>query len=73
MMDRVIDIDLVVERLRLRADGIEDWLQELKSRCKIEQKHLDEGTPERVYWHYGYMVAFKDLMDLLERESKPVH
>lgn len=31
-----------------------------------EQMHLCEGTPERVYWHFGYAVALKDVLRLLQ-------
>jgi hypothetical protein len=37
--------------------------------CQVEQKHLDAGTPERVYWHYGYLCALRDALDLLKRSS----
>lgn len=32
---------------------------------KQEQKHLDEGTVERDYWHYGYLMALRDLLGLI--------
>jgi len=43
---------------RLKAD-VKLWgLQD-------EQKHLDEGTIERLYWHYGYAMACFDAEKLL--------
>jgi len=30
-----------------------------------DQKHLDDGSDERVYWHYGYVTAMKDILNLI--------
>ena len=27
-----------------------------------EQKHLDNGTTEREYWHYGYAICLNDIL-----------
>lgn len=57
------------EKLQKRADGIGEWLDEIGSRCRTEQKHTDEGTgTERVYWHYGYCVAILDVLEALKTE-----
>lgn len=31
-----------------------------------DQKHLDANTPERAYWHHGYMMALRDVKGLLD-------
>jgi hypothetical protein len=31
-----------------------------------DQHHLDEGSNERTYWHYGYASALKDVLAILE-------
>lgn len=46
----------------------EIWLEKNGGDCKKKQSHLVEGTEERVYWHYGYMMALKDTLRLLNRE-----
>jgi hypothetical protein len=51
-----------ISALKNRANGLRDWLTENAPECFTEQKHLDEGTQERVYWHYGYMVALRDAL-----------
>jgi hypothetical protein len=33
-----------------------------------DQRHLDENTPERAYWHYGYQAALSDVLRLMERD-----
>lgn len=49
-----------------RIDGLTDWLMANCPQCTHEQSHLDAGTRERAYWHYGYLMALRDIRDLLE-------
>lgn len=53
------------DAVQRRIDGIMDWLQANSPECFEEQLHTVEGSPERAYWHYGYMVALRDLTALL--------
>ena len=55
----------VINKLRERADGQGEWLNNNAPTCFVDQGHLDEGTPERAYWHYGYRVALLDAIKLL--------
>lgn len=55
----------VEDRLRERIEGLKTWLKEQAPECSTEQLHTVEGTQERVYWHYGYMVALYDVVRLL--------
>jgi hypothetical protein len=68
-----IDPNDVRERLLQRKNEILEWLQRECPECSDEQKHLDEGTTERAYWHYGYAVALKDVLALLGSASTPKH
>lgn len=61
--------ELMVE-LNKRADGIQKWLKKEKAECQHDQFHLIEGTTERVYWHYGYMVALIDVLNLIEKINR---
>lgn len=45
-----------------------DWLNENAPYAQTDQRHLDEGTVERAYWHYGYAMA---LADVLRRPAEP--
>lgn len=38
-----------------------DWLKANAPHVVDEQTHLDSGTEEQAYWHYGYLVALKDI------------
>jgi hypothetical protein len=48
-----------------RIEGLKTWLAEHCHQCEDEQRHLDEGTPERAYWHLGYLCALRDVVKLL--------
>lgn len=58
-----------LKRFEQRANAIELWLQENGGGALDEQRHLDAGTLERVYWHFGYMVALRDAIRLLTGQS----
>jgi hypothetical protein len=47
-----------------RIDRLAEWLAANAPEC-IEQAHLDDGTRERAYWHYGYLTALRDMRELL--------
>lgn len=57
-----------LERLiDMRADSLARWLEEHAPRCPSEQRHLDEGTQERAYWHYGYLMALRDMQSSIRK------
>ena len=53
--------------IEARIAALEAWLRNVAPDIADEQKHLDVDTPERAYWHYGYLVALRDVRDLLTR------
>ena len=59
----------IVSRLKIRRSALMAWLKREDPGCFSLQKHLRQGTPERVYWHYGYMMALRDMLRLLSRKS----
>jgi hypothetical protein len=52
-----------------KISGMTRWLAENAPYCAMLQKHLDEGTAERAYWHYGYLCALKDIVSAINRSS----
>ena len=62
------DLIFDIERLERRVRGIQKWLDENGRGCQEEQKHTRAGTVERIYWHYGYMVALMDVLRYLGRQ-----
>jgi hypothetical protein len=62
-----------LDRIEQRIEELQAWLEENASECIEEQRHLDANTPERAYWHYGYMIALRDLRDLLTGKKRSLH
>jgi hypothetical protein len=60
-----------IRALEKRADDLSAWLRENAPESLTEQRHLDEGTQERAYWHYGYMVALRDVLKFLTDSPAP--
>jgi hypothetical protein len=56
-----------------RIAELQNWFQENGADCFDEQAHLDDGSRERLYWHYGYLVALRDILALLPGERRPPH
>lgn len=56
--------------LRARIEDVHRWLGEEAPYAAVDQRHLEEHTPERAYWHYGYMTALRDVLSLLDRPSQ---
>jgi hypothetical protein len=52
-------------KVEARLKDLNNWLRENAPECFDEQKHLDEGSQERTYWNYGYMVALRDVVKLM--------
>lgn len=61
----------LAELIQGRADQLKDWLAKHAPDTTKEQRHLDEGTRERAYWHYGYVSALQDVLRLLETGDQP--
>lgn len=57
-----------LDRLRKRADGIAEWLGDEAPYTSADQLHLNKDTPERAYWHHGYMMALRDVLRLVEAD-----
>jgi hypothetical protein len=47
-----------------RVANIKAWLDENAPYIDKEQKHLDAGSTQRAYWHYGYLIALRDILAL---------
>jgi hypothetical protein len=60
-----------IAAIERRAKDLEEWFEKNAPECRAEQKHLDEGTQERAYWHYGYMTALRDVLRFLTDSDMP--
>ncbi len=54
-----------------RADQLAGSICENSAECIGEQRHLNEGSRERAYWQYGYMIALRDILRFLADSEKP--
>jgi hypothetical protein len=54
----------VAEEISGRAAALCRWLCEVAPYAAADQRHLDEGTPERAYWHSGYLAALADVLKM---------
>ena len=68
--DHVLATKPIEQLLRQRIQALKAWLEQAAPRCTAEQRHLEEGTVERIYWHYGYLVALQDALDLIKSNSQ---
>ncbi len=53
-----------IEQIEDRIKGIREWLKKEAPECFVVQKHTEEGTQERIYWHHGYMMGLRDALRL---------
>lgn len=59
--------------IETRIRTLTKWIEDNGPESVEEQKHLDAGTAERLYWHYGYLVALRDTRDLLAAKRKAIN
>lgn len=59
----------MIETIRGRMQGIRDWIADDAPYICADQRHLDEHTPERAYWHHGYQAALADVLALVRDPS----
>jgi hypothetical protein len=52
------------EKLNNKIATLSEWLQNNHPHVVDEQCHLDNGE-ERAYWHYGYLMALRDIQNML--------
>ncbi len=61
------------EALERRKEDLLTWLEANAPEVPRDQRHLDEGSVERAYWHYGYATAISDVLALLGSASTIHH
>lgn len=64
----MVDLPDVLAKLSKRLKDIEDAMKK-EGASTGEQKHLDEGSTERAYWHAGYASALRDVLELMESQD----
>ncbi len=61
-------MDEVREKIEERKKFLESDLLKTSPEIFKEQKHLDKGSIERTYWHYGYLIALSDILAKLQKK-----
>jgi hypothetical protein len=59
----------IVEKLARRLEALRDFAAKNRG-VLITDKHLDEGSAERAYWHAGYASALADILNLISGTRK---
>lgn len=50
-----------------RVEELGRWLKDNAPTCELSQKHLDQGSTEQAYWHFGYLCALRDVVSMMNR------
>ena len=58
-----------VQAISDKANDLTQWLAQNAPDCEASQKHLDAGTVEQAYWHYGYLCAMRDVLAMINSTS----
>jgi len=58
-----MEIKLTDQQLKKRIENIKQNFGGSLILASKEQKHLDTCSIERIYWHYGYLIALKDILN----------
>jgi len=56
-----------------RADELSQWLVQNAHWCLESESDLAGHPAERVYWHHGYMVALRDILQLMRSITCSLH
>lgn len=61
------DVMEALDALTKREADLKKWLAD--HRAEIEpQAHLEANSREQVYWRYGYVIALRDAINLLQKK-----
>ncbi|MGH8123700.1 MAG: hypothetical protein ACREPT_13115 [Rudaea sp.] len=62
--------DTLEQAIDQRIETFESWLRDNAPDAPAAQRHLVNASPERAYWHYGYLMALHDLRAWLRERAK---
>jgi hypothetical protein len=68
MITTVPEIE-IIEKFTDRLEGLKKFVRENQEVLRA-QRHLDEDSSERAYWHAGYASALADVLNLLSGTRK---
>ena len=59
--------------IREREDALSNWISENGESCFSEQLHFETDSSERMYWHHGYLMALRDVINQLSTDQDIFH
>ena len=54
-------VNCLIQPIELQMQTIKEKLEQYKDIIE-QQNHLDKGSIEQIYWHYGYYIALRDVL-----------
>ena len=66
----MVSAQSLVER---RIAELGRWLAEQGVDVRAEQAHLDQGSRDRLYWHYGYFIGLQEALKVLTARGATLH
>ncbi|MDK2741297.1 MAG: hypothetical protein NDI90_00145 [Nitrospira sp. BO4] len=51
-------------------DVLADWMLTHGSFAMHEQRHRAANSTERLYWHYGYLMAQQDMLAMMSDQER---
>lgn len=61
--------DMTYALIEERTRALAQWLEDESPYVQFDQGHLDNGSPQQAYWHFGYLMALRDVLELLKDGS----
>lgn len=56
-----------------RIADLQEFLSEEYPEIDADHRHLDAGTEARGYWHFGYLMALRDIVRFQASDRKTFH
>ena len=61
--------------IKQRVDVLAEWMLTHGS-FAMQERHLNANSTERLYWHYGYLMALQDMLSMeqggIEQVDPPI-
>lgn len=66
----MVSAEALVQR---RIAELGTWLAEQGVDVREERAHLDQGSRDRLYWHYGYFIGLQEALKVLTARGATLH
>lgn len=73
MDERAPEPQDAIQSLRERSERMEHWFKENAPEVVNGQSHLDADSEARASWNYGYLMALRDVLGLIDRGDNPLN